>query len=110
MYLLSYKDMKTKYAGVYGEIDNLPGCSQIGVSHSVFVPPELRNKGRGKEANKRRLTSMKVDYGYDYALCTADMNNAPQIKILAANNWNFLGSFKSSKTGHFVGIYGKSLK
>lgn len=52
---------------------------------------------------------MKVDYGYDYALCTADMNNSAQIKVLASNNWLFLGSFKSSKTGHFVGIYGKPL-
>lgn len=101
--------MRTKYAGVYGEIDSLPGCTQIGVSHSVFCPPEHRNKGRGTEANKRRLTAMKVDYGYDYALCTVDMNNAAQVRVLAANGWKCLSMFTSSKTGHLVGIYGKPL-
>ena len=67
--------MRQKICGVYGEIDSLPGCTQVGVSHSVFCPPENRNKGRGTEANKRRLVFMKHDYGYDYAVCTVDLNN-----------------------------------
>jgi len=101
--------MRQKICGVFGEIDSLPGCSQIGVSHSVFCPPELRNEHRATEANKRRLTFMKVDYGYDYALCTVDLENRHQIKILASNGWRQLSSFISTKTGHSVGLFGRDL-
>ena len=94
---------------MFGEIDSLPGCSQIGVSHSVFCPPEHRTKGAGTEANRRRLTLMKADYGYDYALCTVDLSNHAQLRILAANGWTQLDSFLSSKTGHKVGIFGTQL-
>jgi ribosomal protein S18 acetylase RimI-like enzyme len=91
------------------EIDSLPGCSQIAVSHSAFVKPEARGQGVGKDFHHERLRLMEKNLGYDYAICTVDMSNTPQIKILAAENWLFLGSFRSSKTGHFVGIYGKPL-
>lgn len=101
--------MRTKYAGVYGEIDSLPGCSQVAVSHSVFVPEPLRGKGAATEANRRRCVHLKVDYGYDYTLCTVDLSNRAQLVVLAKNGWKQLDSFRSTKTGHLVGLFGKQL-
>jgi hypothetical protein len=91
------------------EIDSLPGCSQIAVSHSAFVKPEARGNGVGGAFHHERLRLMQHNLGYDYAICTVDLANRAQIEILAAENWLTLGSFKSSKTGHFVGIFGKPL-
>ena len=101
--------MRQKICGVYGEIDTLPGCSQVGVSHSVYCPEALRGKGIASEANKRRTVFMKMDYGYDYALCTVDLANLPQIKIMQVNGWRRLDAFTSSRTGHLVGLFGKGL-
>lgn len=98
--------MRVKIKGVIGEIDSLPGCSQVGVSHAVFVPPEDRGRGWGKEANLERLTYMFNELGYDYALCTVDSANLAQVKILEGNGWKKLDEFKSSKTGHTVCLYG----
>lgn len=102
--------MRFNIDGVIGEVDSLPGCSQVAVSHAVYVPMELRGKGLGKQANDSRLQFLKEHLGYDYTLCTVDMANEAQIKILIGNGWRFLDNFRSSKTGHLVGIYGYELK
>ena len=49
---------------VFGEIDSLPGCSQIAVSHAVFCAPEARNSSFGKQAHKERLQLLKK-LGYE---------------------------------------------
>lgn len=101
--------MRVKIKEVVGEIDTLPGCSQVGVSHSVFIPPDLRGKGLGKKANAIRLGYMQEHLCYDYALCTVDLNNARQVHILIENGWQKLDEFISSKTGHRVALYGRRL-
>lgn len=101
--------MRTKFCGVYGEITSLPGCAQVGVSHGVYIPVDKRGNGAGTEANRRRVTSMKVDYGYDYALCTADLNNTAQVAVLTKTGWKQLDTFLSSNTGHTVGLFGRKL-
>lgn len=101
--------MRTCTSGVYGEIDSLPGCSQVGVSHAVYVPESLRGAGLGKKANIQRLRYMGSSLGYDYALCTVDAANIAQIKILQDNEWEKLSWFTSSKTGHRVEIWGYKL-
>ena len=93
---------------VFGEIDSLPGCSQIAVSHAVFCNPTARNCGFGNQAHKERLALMKK-LGYDFAVCTVDLSNKYQISILEEHDWDLLAEFDSSKTGHEVGIYGKQL-
>jgi L-amino acid N-acyltransferase YncA len=100
--------MRTRNNGVVGELDTLPGCTQVVVSHSVFVHKDQRGRGLGKEANANRLVEMR-GLGYDYALCTVDKTNVAQLKILEGNGWTRLDSFKSSKTDHTVAIYGKEL-
>lgn len=102
--------MRTKECGVFGELTTMPGCSQVGISHAVFVPEAERGKGKATEANKRRLVHMKYDYGYDYALCTVDLSNHAQLVVLAKNKWRQLDSFTSSKTGHLVGLFGRKLE
>lgn len=89
--------------GVIGEIDSLPGCSQIAVFHSVFNPTE-RQVGRGDLAHKARLDKARY-LGYDLAMCTVNLENVAQGKILLNNSWRFIQGFKSSKTSHGVGLY-----
>jgi hypothetical protein len=100
--------MRFNHNGVLGNIDALPGCSQIAVFHSVFVPLGQRRNGLGRVAHKMRLQSAK-DLGYDVALCTVDLENEAQISILEENNWKQLTYFTSSKTGHKVGIFAKGV-
>lgn len=93
----------------FAEIDSLPGCSQIAVSHSAFVQPEYRRMGHGEDFHKERLRLMEKNFGYDYALCTVDVRNTAQLAILARNGWTRFTSFESSKTGNTVAIYGRNL-
>lgn len=93
----------------YGEVDSLPGCSQIAVSHGVFVPKALRHQGRGKVANEKRLVTFKQELGYDYVLCSVSEHNVAEIHILEQNGWSKLDEFLSSKTDHKVYLYGRRL-
>lgn len=101
--------MRYQIDGVYGEIDSLPGCTQVAVSHAVFLPPKERGKGKGTAANAKRLIMMQEELGYDYALCTVSADNHIQRELLQANHWMSLSSFYSRKTGHLVFIYGIQL-
>jgi predicted GNAT family acetyltransferase len=93
---------------VVGEIDNLPGCSQVAVFHSAFVHPDHRGSGYGAKAHTNRLQYAKHCL-YDYTLCTVCSKNAAQIKILEENGWKKLDSFLSTKTGNIVFLYGKNI-
>lgn len=101
--------MRTNFGGVFGEIDSLPGCSQVGVSHAVYVPASGRNDGAGTLANTLRTGYMRETLGYDYALCTVNAANDAQIHLLMKNGWTRLDAFDSSKTGHHVTLWGKRL-
>lgn len=92
-----------------GSIDDLPGCSQIAVFHSAFVLPEYRQSGHAKKAHYERLFKAK-ELLYDAAICTVDMNNLPQVHILADYGWKPVLQFVSSKTGHRVGLFGTYLR
>ncbi len=100
--------MRVNLHGVIGEITSLPGCSQVAVSHSVFIPIKNRGKGLGTLANNARQELMK-DLGYDMALCTVDNANKSQLRVLEKTGWTRLISFVSSKTGNTVAIYCKEL-
>lgn len=101
--------MRDQLFGVIGEVDTLPGCSQVAVSHGVFTPAHLRGKGNATKANLARTVIMKSYFGYDYALCTVAADNVAQIKIMEKNAWKRLDTFPSSKTNHEVHLYGKVL-
>lgn len=93
---------------VFGELDSLPGCSQIVVSHSVFSVSPVKGNGSGKKAHAERLAYMR-SLGWDYALCTVNSENKAQLAILKRFQWKHLDSFTSDKTGHLVYLYGKAL-
>lgn len=101
--------MRTCIRGVVGEIDNLPGCDQVGVIHNVFTPPNNRKKGNGKEAHQLRLRMMD-DLLYDYALCTVVSTNETEKSILRKSGWQFLSQFKSRKTQNVVELWGRSVR
>lgn len=100
--------MRYKIDDVVGELTDLPGCSQIAVSHNVFVPTGERGKGKGKRAHVQRLAYIE-DLGYDYTLCTVSSDNRAEIRILEENLWTCLDSFRSTKTGHLVYLYGRHI-
>jgi hypothetical protein len=93
---------------MHAEVDSLPGCSQIAVMHSAFIPLEDRKKGKGGTRHRERLAILR-SLGYDAALCTVDLNNKPQLKILKKCGWIHLSTFKSQKTGHKVGVFVRGL-
>jgi hypothetical protein len=96
--------MRYNFNGVIGEIDNLPGCSQVAVFHSVYSPPDRRQVGFGGAAHKLRIEQARF-LGYDAAVCTIDMKNEAQLAILEKNQWDNVLTFKSKKTVNMVGIF-----
>lgn len=100
--------MRFKHLETICEIDTLPGCSQVAIFHSVYVPIQLRKQGLGGRAHKARLEEARK-LGYQVAICTVDDSNGPQNTILEDNNWNKVQVFKSEKTGHLVGLWVKGL-
>lgn len=100
--------MRYAIVGCAHELDSLPGCSQIVVSHAAFVPKEKRGEGLGDIVHKRRLNQMAA-LGYDAALCSCTSSNEAQKKILLKNGWTNVWSFDSSKTGNTVLIWMKNL-
>lgn len=90
---------------VVGEVSSLPGCDQIAVSHSVFLPKDLRGNGLGKSAHKKRLEYLHDTLNYDVVLCTVRHDNEAQKKILLDNNWYFMMRFRSSKTDNDVSLW-----
>lgn len=88
------------------EVTPLPGCAQVAVIHSAFVIPEKRGQGVGQEAHRQRLSRIADDL-YDLVVCTVDEANAAQVRILVKNGWRRATVFKSSKTGHIVGLWTK---
>ena len=90
-------------------ISDLPGCSQVAVSHGLFIFPEFRGKGLGHSSMEARLQKIK-SLGYDQVICTVEDSNIPQVKCLQKAGWNNIHSFTSSRTGHKLSIYIKNLE
>jgi len=91
------------------ETDSLPGCSQVAVSHSMFIRLEHRNKGHAVDELMHRLYKIKV-LGYDYVICTVDLTNEKEIKTIKKMCFRELDTFVSQKTGHKVGIFGRRIE
>jgi RimJ/RimL family protein N-acetyltransferase len=100
--------MRHQIDGVFGSIDDLPGCTQVAVSHGVYVPKDKRGQGLGFGAQLKRQKMCFDELGYDMMLCTVDSENRPQQKILLNTGWKWLTWFKSRKTGHIVDLYART--
>lgn len=101
--------MRYSINGVHSEIDSLPGCTQIAVSHAVFMQKHLRSLGEGTRIGKLRDQHLQGSLGYDYCICTVASDNISEKKFLAHREYKLLDKFMSSKTDHAVEIWGKVL-
>ena len=90
------------------QLDDLPGCTQVVVSHAVSIRKPFRGSGNGKRAHLDRLDAIG-EYGYDYAIWTVEDNNEAQKMKLADTGWHLLDQFDSTKTGNTVNIYGRRI-
>lgn len=97
--------MRYNLLGVVGELDTLPGCSQIAVSHGVFLPTDKRGHGLGTAANQARKKLAFDELGYDAMICTVAETNAAQKRVLSLNGWTKVRTFWSSKTSHYVELW-----
>lgn len=98
--------MRYQVLGVPGELTTLPGCSQVVVSHGVYVPKEERGKGVGTNANIERQKLALEELGYDMMLCTVRAHNIAEKKILIKTGWSFLTRFLSRNTGVEIELWG----
>lgn len=98
--------MRQNIFGAIGELDSLPGCTQIAVSHSVYVEKAARGKGLGFRANRKRQLIAFNELGYDMMICTVDQANTDQRHILEKSGWVCYTAFISRKTGHAVELWG----
>lgn len=98
-----------RFSNEYGtcQIDDLPGCSQVAVSHSVFILPKFRKKGLGSYNSKLRMERIE-NLKYNVAICTVDDSNGVEIATLNRQGWRKVWTFESSKTKHFVGVWMKN--
>jgi hypothetical protein len=99
-----------RFGSQYGtwQLDNLPGCDQICVSHSAFVLNEKKAQGFGDAYHKQRLAQMR-NLLYDGAVATVRDGNIAQEKIMTTNGWNKVFTFLSKKTQNTVSLWVKQL-
>lgn len=97
--------MRYSIEGVPGELTTLPGCSQVVVSHAVYVPKDRRGQGVGYTSNIKRQRLAFDELGYDAMICTVISTNLPQKKVLEKAGWSCLTRFTSSNTGHDVELW-----
>jgi L-amino acid N-acyltransferase YncA len=96
----------TRFSNLFGacELDSIPGCSQLAVSHSVFVLPKYRGKGRGAANHALRLDRAKALH-YDCLMATVNAENIKEKRNLRDNGWKHVHTFNSSKTTNTVEIW-----
>lgn len=98
----------TQYEAVgQARITAFPEVSTIGIIHQVYIPNGERGKGVGRKQHVERLEWMK-NHGFKLALCTVNMTNEAQLKIVSKNGWHLVKIFENC--GEQVGLYLKSLE
>lgn len=93
--------------GAY-ELDELPGCPQVAVSHAVFIRPFARGHGYGKAQHTARLKKLS-ELGFDYVICTVRSDNIREIDILTRNQWKPLAQFMSSASEGSIELWGRKI-
>lgn len=99
------KGMKSN--GSYS-ISFLPGSTQVGVSHDVFLKEEFRGTGQSLPFAEERLKTAER-LCLDLLICTCVETNFPQVKTLVKMGWMKVTVFTSSKTGNKVGLWTKHI-
>jgi hypothetical protein len=85
-----------------GELSTMPGCDSIAISHGVFR--QHGEEGFGTAAAFERLMQIK-ELGYSATLCTVNLANLKELKILENTGWQQIANFTNPKTNHDVGLF-----
>lgn len=86
------------------ELICLPGCCGIVISTDAIVNEKYRNLGLGTLLNEMRI-GIAYQWDYPLILCTDNIKNIPQQKILEKNGWNNIHKFYNNRTANDVSIH-----
>ena len=97
----------TRHSTGYGAyiIEPMPSQPQLALCHGFFVKHDMRGRGLAHTLKADQGAQLQAD-GYDYAICTVDVANLAQQRVVEAAGWKRLAEFKSAKTGGQTLIYG----
>lgn len=90
------------------QLDSMPGCSRICISHGLQIWPQYRGKGYATIAHQNRL-KQAIELGYDVILATIVEGNKPQEHLLQKFGWKQITFFDNLKTQHRVYLWEKNL-
>lgn len=85
------------------ELYPMINCCGICVSTRAWVNELHRGKGIGKQLNLLRMDIARNN-GYSLLLCTDQVGNDYQRKILSANGWRDIVNFRNKRTGNELAI------
>lgn len=92
----------------YYELDPMPGCSRVGISHGLQIFDNFRGRGFGTWAMGERLKKAK-ELGYEVLIATVVEGNVAEERILEKFKWRRVTVFNNLKTGHTVNLWMKHL-
>lgn len=90
------------------EIDELPGCKRVGVSHKLQILIEFQKRGYGYKAMADRLDKAR-ELGYKVLLATVVNSNKAQQKILRKFKWKEVTTWFNPTTGNDVTLWVRNL-
>lgn len=96
--------------GVVGHFDlePMPRCPKVAISHSLEINSEHRGKGFGRLAMEQRLQLAK-SLGFQVIICTVREGNTAQERIMSRFNFRRITFFDNPTTDHRVGLWYKNI-
>src|SRR5574341_295163 len=101
--LIVWENESDKLASKF-ELIPMINCCGILVSTKAYVDNEYRDRGLGTLLNQVRIDIARY-LGYGILLCTNDISNEPQQKILTKNGWKQIFKFVNPRTKNTIGIH-----
>src|SRR5258708_22355432 len=90
------------------EIDPMPGCPRVGISHGLVIYPEFRGKGNGTKAMEERIENARK-LGYDVLIATVICGNIQEEKILRNFGWKEVTIFLNHTPMHDSTLWYKNI-
>jgi len=90
------------------EIDPMPGCPRVGISHALQINEGCRGIGYGTRAMDERIEKAR-ELGYEVLIATVVAGNVAEEKILERFKWRPITTFDNLKTGHTVNLWVKNI-
>lgn len=98
-----------RYQAAAFSFQTMPGCSAVVLSIHSYVQHKYQGKGLGTLLNAFRIELARA-YGYSLILCTSELNNVPQRRILYRNNWEDYITFQAKGQDRTLALSGVLLK